>query len=81
MLAGIPTCDGVPYAMCGATPPVRCSTRPRTRICSSYVGDQRLFAGSSRTAFLADRDVGVYPRYEHWWAKLPSAEARLLPSD
>jgi Winged helix DNA-binding domain len=30
-------------------------------------------------AFLADRDPGVYRRYGHWWAKLPSAEVRLLP--
>ncbi|MFF1901814.1 winged helix DNA-binding domain-containing protein [Kitasatospora sp. NPDC058218] len=32
------------------------------------------------TAFLADRDPGVYRRYDHWWAKhLPAAETRLLP--
>jgi hypothetical protein len=31
------------------------------------------------TAFLADRDPTVYRRYTHWWAKLPSAEVRLLP--
>jgi hypothetical protein len=30
-------------------------------------------------AFLADRDPVVYRRYAHWWAKLPSAEVRLLP--
>jgi hypothetical protein len=30
-------------------------------------------------AFLADRDPAVYRRYAHWWAKLPSAEVRLLP--
>ncbi|MGV9263252.1 winged helix DNA-binding domain-containing protein [Kitasatospora sp. NPDC003701] len=34
----------------------------------------------SLTAFLADRDPGVYRRYDHWWAKhLPAAETRLLP--
>jgi DNA glycosylase AlkZ-like len=30
-------------------------------------------------AFLADREPIVYRRYAHWWAKLPSAEVRLLP--
>jgi hypothetical protein len=30
-------------------------------------------------AFLADRDPRVYRRYAHWWARLPSAEVRLLP--
>jgi hypothetical protein len=30
-------------------------------------------------AFLADRDPTVYRRYAHWWAKLPSAEVRVLP--
>ncbi|MBA3339731.1 MAG: winged helix DNA-binding domain-containing protein [Geodermatophilaceae bacterium] len=30
-------------------------------------------------AFLADRDPTVYRRYSHWWAKLPSAEVRVLP--
>jgi hypothetical protein len=30
-------------------------------------------------AFLADRQPVVYRRYAHWWAKLPSAETRLLP--
>ncbi|MFE3253128.1 winged helix DNA-binding domain-containing protein [Streptomyces sp. NPDC059209] len=34
----------------------------------------------SLTAFLADRDPGVYSRYGHWWDKLPpGAEVRLLP--
>ncbi|MFD3918658.1 winged helix DNA-binding domain-containing protein [Streptomyces sp. NPDC058595] len=34
----------------------------------------------SLTAFLADREPGVYSRYGHWWDKLPpSAEVRLLP--
>ncbi|MDQ3783737.1 MAG: winged helix DNA-binding domain-containing protein [Actinomycetota bacterium] len=31
--------------------------------------------------FLADREPDVYRRYDHWWSKLPSAEARLLPGD
>jgi hypothetical protein len=31
-------------------------------------------------AFLADRDPTVYRRYARWWAKMPSAEVRLLPS-
>jgi hypothetical protein len=30
-------------------------------------------------AFLAGRDPAVYRRYGHWWAKLPSAEVRVLP--
>jgi len=30
-------------------------------------------------AFLADREPEVYHRYDHWWAKLPDAEARMLP--
>jgi hypothetical protein len=34
---------------------------------------------SALIAFLADRDPTVYRRYAHWWAKLPSAEVRLLP--
>jgi hypothetical protein len=29
--------------------------------------------------FLAERDPTVYRRYGHWWAKLPSAEVRVLP--
>lgn len=35
----------------------------------------------SLVAFLADREPEVYRRYGHWWSKLPSAEARLLPGD
>jgi hypothetical protein len=35
----------------------------------------------SLLAFLADRDPQVYRRYDHWWSKLHSAEARLLPGD
>jgi len=35
----------------------------------------------SLVAFLADREPEVYRRYTHWWSKLPSAEARLLPGD
>ncbi len=35
----------------------------------------------SLVAFLADREPEVYRRYDHWWSKLPSAEARLLPGD
>lgn len=31
------------------------------------------------TAFLADREPIAYRRYARWWAKLPSAEVRLLP--
>lgn len=30
-------------------------------------------------ALLADRDPHVYRRYANWWAKLPSAEVRVLP--
>jgi hypothetical protein len=30
-------------------------------------------------AFLAHRDPNVYRRYAHWWAKLPSADVRILP--
>ncbi|MFP3987995.1 winged helix DNA-binding domain-containing protein [Streptomyces sp. E11-3] len=33
----------------------------------------------SLVAFLADREPRVYGRYDHWWSKLPPAEARLLP--
>ncbi|WP_405679348.1 winged helix DNA-binding domain-containing protein [Streptomyces sp. NBC_01511] len=34
----------------------------------------------SLTAFLADREPGVYGRYGHWWDKLPpGAEVRVLP--
>ncbi|WP_329549470.1 winged helix DNA-binding domain-containing protein [Streptomyces sp. NBC_01356] len=29
---------------------------------------------------LADRDPRVYSRYDHWWAKLPNLQARLLPA-
>ncbi|HEX8347374.1 MAG TPA: winged helix DNA-binding domain-containing protein [Actinoplanes sp.] len=28
---------------------------------------------------LADRDAQVYRRYEHWWAKLPAEQVRILP--
>ncbi len=35
----------------------------------------------SLVVFLADREPEVYRRYTHWWSKLPSAEARLLPGD
>ena len=35
----------------------------------------------SLVAFLADREPKVYRRYDHWWSKLPSAEARLLPGN
>ncbi|MFC8256196.1 hypothetical protein ACFUNF_00650 [Streptomyces sp. NPDC057291] len=35
----------------------------------------------SLTAFLAAREPAVHRRYDHWWSKLPSAEARLLPGD
>ena len=35
----------------------------------------------SLVVFLADREPEVYRRYDHWWSKLPSAEARLLPGD
>lgn len=34
----------------------------------------------SLTAFLADRQPAPYSRYNHWWAKLPEAEARVLPT-
>lgn len=30
-------------------------------------------------AFLAGREPDVYGRYDHWWAKLPGAEIRMLP--
>ncbi|GGN52702.1 hypothetical protein GCM10011579_010050 [Streptomyces albiflavescens] len=33
----------------------------------------------SLTALLAGREVAVYSRYHHWWAKLPKADVRLLP--
>jgi hypothetical protein len=29
-------------------------------------------------AFLADREPRVYRRYDHWWAKLPPGDTRLL---
>ncbi|MFD7445636.1 winged helix DNA-binding domain-containing protein [Streptomyces sp. NPDC059909] len=32
------------------------------------------------TTVLADRDPRVYSRYDHWWAKLPDAQVRLLPA-
>ncbi len=35
----------------------------------------------SLVAFLTYREPMVYRRYDHWWSKLPSAEARLLPGD
>jgi hypothetical protein len=31
--------------------------------------------------FLADRELGVYRRYDYWGNTLPSTEARLLPGD
>ncbi|MGW1867132.1 winged helix DNA-binding domain-containing protein [Streptomyces mauvecolor] len=33
----------------------------------------------SLTAFLADREPAPYSRYDHWWAKLPDADVRVLP--
>lgn len=33
----------------------------------------------SLRALLAPRQVEVYSRYHHWWAKLPAGERRLLP--
>lgn len=35
----------------------------------------------SLVTFLVDREPQVYGRYGHWWGKLPSAKARLLPGD
>jgi len=32
------------------------------------------------TALLADRDPGVYGRYQHWWKRLPAGETVLLAS-
>jgi hypothetical protein len=29
-------------------------------------------------AFLADREPLVYRRYDHWWARLPAGDTRLL---
>lgn len=37
-------------------------------------------AGSLLT-FLAGREPDVYRRYNHWWAKLPAGETRLLPGN
>ncbi|WP_329532731.1 winged helix DNA-binding domain-containing protein [Streptomyces sp. NBC_01450] len=34
----------------------------------------------SLTTLLAEREAAVYSRYHHWWAKLPEAEVRLLPT-
>ncbi|MGW8885815.1 winged helix DNA-binding domain-containing protein [Streptomyces sp. NPDC055749] len=34
----------------------------------------------SLAGVLADRDPRVYSRYNHWWAKLPEAQVRLLPA-
>lgn len=45
------------------------------------VWEQLAAEARSLTAFLADRETDVYRRYDHWWSKLPSAEARLLPGD
>ncbi|WP_399015210.1 hypothetical protein [Streptomyces sp. FIT100] len=28
---------------------------------------------------LAERDPRVYGRYDHWWAKLPDGQVRVLP--
>ncbi|MFE7324864.1 winged helix DNA-binding domain-containing protein [Streptomyces sp. NPDC057565] len=43
------------------------------------IWEQLAAEARSMTAFLADRDPEVYRRFDHWWSKLPSAEARLLP--
>ncbi|SCD35773.1 hypothetical protein GA0115234_100673 [Streptomyces sp. DvalAA-43] len=32
----------------------------------------------SLRALLSDREVEVYGRYHHWWAKLPETEVRML---
>lgn len=38
------------------------------------------FASEARslTTFLANRQPDVYRRYNHWWAKLPDGEVRVL---
>jgi hypothetical protein len=33
---------------------------------------------SALTEFLAGREPAVYDHYGHWWAKLPTAETRML---
>lgn len=33
----------------------------------------------SLVAMLADREPGVYRRYDHWWKRLPDFETRVLP--
>ncbi|MFD7609813.1 winged helix DNA-binding domain-containing protein [Streptomyces sp. NPDC059828] len=40
--------------------------------------DQLAAEARSLTSLLAGRDPAVYGRYNHWWAKLPEAETRLL---
>lgn len=44
-------------------------------------GNWSQLAGEARelVAFLAGREPAVYARYGHWWAKLPTTDARVLP--
>ncbi|MFJ1807040.1 MULTISPECIES: winged helix DNA-binding domain-containing protein [unclassified Streptomyces] len=42
--------------------------------------DGLLAEAQSLAACLAGREAAVYSRYHHWWAKLPEAEVRLLPT-
>ncbi|MGI8626591.1 MAG: winged helix DNA-binding domain-containing protein [Geodermatophilaceae bacterium] len=41
--------------------------------------DELAVEAASLVAFLGDREPLVYRRYRRWWAKLPSAESRVLP--
>lgn len=47
---------------------------------SSAAWDGLFAEARSLAALLAGREAAVYGRYHHWWAKLPEAEVRLLPT-
>ncbi|WP_327588161.1 winged helix DNA-binding domain-containing protein [Nonomuraea sp. NBC_00507] len=41
--------------------------------------DQLADEAQALAALLADREPGVYRRYDRWWSDLPGAEGRILP--
>ncbi|WP_119727727.1 winged helix DNA-binding domain-containing protein [Thermomonospora amylolytica] len=46
---------------------------------SDEVWEELAAEARSLLSLLADREPAVYRRYDHWWAKLPDADTRILP--
>jgi hypothetical protein len=45
---------------------------------SSATWDGLAAEAQSLRTLLSDREVEVYSRYHHWWAKLPETEVQVL---